>query len=53
MKYHMYVSFPSQFSLAATKEVLVAGLWDETGERNRWNLCFTRNLNDWKFENKH
>lgn len=50
---HLYISFPFLCSLAATKEAWVLDLWEQTGERDCWNLCFTRNLNDLKLENIH
>ena len=37
-------SFPSLFSVAANKSVLVADVWEEGG----WSPSFTRPFNDWE-----
>ena len=48
----LYVSFPSLYALALSKEARVASLWDQLGEwGNNWNLYFSRNLNNWELDN--
>ena len=42
------VSFPSFFSFASSKEVLVANVQDSTIEAVRWNYLFSRSFNDWE-----
>ena len=42
--------FPSLFTLAAQKDVMVADLWDCSREEGRWSLIFLRSLNDWELE---
>ena len=42
----MSSTFPSLYSMAAQKEMMVADVWEEGG----WSPSFTREFNDWELE---
>ena len=45
----LYVSFPSLFALASSKEAWVANLWVQSSEGGGWNPSFSRPFNDGEF----
>ena len=36
--------------LATNKEILVANVWESSGEDGGWSPCFSRPFNDWEVE---
>ena len=42
------VFFHSLFSIASSKETLVADAWTQIGERGLWTPRFSRHLNNWE-----
>lgn len=44
------LSFPSLYTLVASKEAWVAYYWDDTGGMGHWTLRFTRHFNNWELD---